>query len=43
MNDQPVGSKVCPFCGEHFFSTAFVVHLDLEFDLQNLMNKADAK
>lgn len=37
MSEQPAtGNKVCPFCHERFFSTAYLVHMDLELDIQNL-------
>lgn len=40
--DRPVGfGKLCPYCEQRFFSTEFLAHMDLEFDLINL-NKAEA-
>lgn len=39
---RPVGfGKVCPYCKGSFFSTEYLAHMDLEFDLINL-NKAEA-
>lgn len=37
MSEQPAtGTKECPFCHQRFFSTAYMVHMDIELDILNL-------